>query len=124
MGELAALLAHEIAQPIGTACNNARAAIHFLDRSSTDLGQVREALACVVDDADRAGQILDRIRDHIKKTPARKERFDLNDAIADVIALAQGAIVKADANEPRGAIFQFTLSGAGKELTNSPRASH
>ena len=94
MGELAASLAHEIAQPIATARNNARASMHFLDRSPPDLGQVREALACVVDDADRAGEILDRIRDHIKKAPPRKERVDLNQAITDVIALAQGAIVK------------------------------
>lgn len=94
MGELAASLAHEIAQPIATARNNARAATRFLDRSPPDLGQVREALACVVDDADRAGEILDRIRDHIKKAPPRKERVDLNQAITDVIALAQGAIVK------------------------------
>ena len=94
MGELAASLAHEIAQPIAAARNNARAAMHFLDRSAPDLGQVREALACVVDDADRAGEILDRIRDHIKKAPPRKERVDLNQAINDVIALAQGAIIK------------------------------
>ncbi len=94
VGELAASLAHEIAQPIATARNNARAAMHFLDRSPPDLGQVREALACVVDDADRAGEILDRIRDHIKKAPPRKERVDLNHAITDVIALAQGAIIK------------------------------
>jgi PAS domain S-box-containing protein len=94
MGELAASLAHEIAQPVATARNNARAAMHFLDRSSPDPGQVREALACVVDDADRAGEILDRIRDHIKKAPPRKERVDLNRAINDVIALAQDAIVE------------------------------
>jgi PAS domain S-box-containing protein len=94
MGELAASLAHEIAQPVATARNNARAAMHFLDRSAPDLGQVGEALACVVVDADRAGEILDRIRDHIKKAPPRKERVDLNQAITDVIALAQGAIVK------------------------------
>jgi C4-dicarboxylate-specific signal transduction histidine kinase len=94
MGDLAASLAHEIAQPIATARNNARAAINFLDRSSPDLGQVREALACTVDDADRAGQILDRIRDHIKKTPPRKDRVDLNQAITDVIALAQGVITE------------------------------
>ena len=94
MGELAASLAHEIAQPIATARNNARASMHFLDRSPPDLGQVREALTCVVDDADRAGDILDRIRDHIKKAPPRKECIDLNHAITDVIALAQGAIVK------------------------------
>jgi PAS domain S-box-containing protein len=94
MGELAASLAHEIAQPIATARNNARAALHFLERSPPDQDHVKEALACVVDDADRAGEILDRIRDHIKKAPPRKERVDLNQAIADVIALAQGAIVK------------------------------
>jgi PAS domain S-box-containing protein len=94
MGELAASLAHEIAQPIATARNNARAAMHFLERSPPDLGQVREAQICVVDDADRAGNILDRIRDHIKKAPPRKERVDLNQAVTDVIALAQGAIVK------------------------------
>ncbi|HTE76136.1 MAG TPA: ATP-binding protein [Xanthobacteraceae bacterium] len=94
MGELAASLAHEIAQPIATARNNARAAMHFLDRSPPDLDHLKEALACVVDDADRAGEILDRIRDHIKKVPPRKECIDLNQAITDVIALAQGAIVK------------------------------
>jgi PAS domain S-box-containing protein len=94
MGELAASLAHEIAQPIATARNNARAAMHFLDRNPPDQDHVTEALACVVDDADRAGNILDRIRDHIKKAPPRKECVDLNQAITDVIALAQGAIVK------------------------------
>jgi PAS domain S-box-containing protein len=94
MGELAASLAHEIAQPIATARNNARAALNFSEKSSADLGQVREALAAVVDDADRAGEILDRIRDHIKKAPPRKEHVDLNQAITDVIALAHGAIVR------------------------------
>jgi signal transduction histidine kinase len=94
MGELAASLAHEIAQPIATARNNARASMLFLDRSSPDLDEAKEALACVVDDADRAGDILDRIRDHIKKAPPRKESVDLNHAITDVVSLAQGAIVK------------------------------
>jgi C4-dicarboxylate-specific signal transduction histidine kinase len=94
MGELAASLAHEIAQPIATARNNARAAMNFLDRSTPDPGQIREALTCILDDADRAGDILDRIRDHIKKAPPRKECVDLNHAIIDVIALAQSAIVK------------------------------
>jgi signal transduction histidine kinase len=94
MGELAASLAHEIAQPIATARNNARAALNFSDRSSTDLSEVREALTCVVADTDRAGEILERIRDQIKRAPARMDRVDINQAITDVIKLAQGAIVK------------------------------
>jgi hypothetical protein len=94
MGELVASLAYEIAHPIATARNNACAAMHFLDRSSTDLGEVKEALSCVLDDADRAGVILDRIWDHIKKASPQMERIDLNQAITDVIALAQGVIIK------------------------------
>ena len=92
MGELAASLAHEITQPIASARNNARAALNFLDKQPPDLGEVREALHSVVDDADRAGDIIDRIRDHIKKAPPRKGRFDLNKAIDEVIALAESAI--------------------------------
>ena len=42
MGELAASLAHEIAQPIATARNNARAAMHFLDRSPPDPARSRK----------------------------------------------------------------------------------
>jgi C4-dicarboxylate-specific signal transduction histidine kinase len=94
MGELAASLVHEIAQPCASARNNARASMHFLDRNPPDLGQVREALAGILDNADRASDILDRIRDHIQKVPPRKERVDLNKAITDVVALAQSAIIK------------------------------
>jgi C4-dicarboxylate-specific signal transduction histidine kinase len=94
MGELAASLSHEIAQPIATARNNARAAMHFLARSPSEPGEAEEALACVLNDADRAAEILGRIRDQIKKTPPRVERIDLNRAIADVIALAQSAIIQ------------------------------
>jgi len=77
MGELTASLAHEITQPIATARNNARAAMRFLDRSPPDLSEVGEAVECIVADADRAGDIIDRIRDQIKKAPPRKAYFDL-----------------------------------------------
>jgi C4-dicarboxylate-specific signal transduction histidine kinase len=94
MGELAASLAHELKQPIGSARNNARAALNFLKRRSPDLGEVREALHCVVGDADRAANIIDRIRDHIKKAPPRRDWFDLNNAIEEIIVLAHSAISK------------------------------
>src|SRR5271154_6527206 len=81
MGELAASLSHEITQPIGSARNNARAAQNFLDMQPPDLGEVREALNGIVGDTDRAGNIIDRIRDHVKKTAPRKELFDLNEAV-------------------------------------------
>ena len=94
MGQLTASIAHEIAQPIAAARNDARAALNFLNRSPSDLTEVREALGCVVDDADRARDIIDRIRDHVKKAPPRCDRFDLNKAITEVIVLARSEITK------------------------------
>jgi PAS domain S-box-containing protein len=94
MGELAASLSHEIAQPIASARNNARAAQNFLKLQPPDLGEVREALSCVVGDADRAGDIIDRIREQVKKAPPRKQPFDLNAAIDEVIVLARSVTLR------------------------------
>jgi signal transduction histidine kinase len=92
LGQLTASIAHEITQPIASARNNARAALNFLGQQPPELGEVREALSCVVGDADRAGDIIDRIRDHIKKSPPRKARLDLNATINEVLVLARSAI--------------------------------
>src|SRR5215469_12121978 len=94
MGELTASLAHEILHPIATARNNARAAIRFLDMTPPKMLKVREALERIVRDADRGKDIVDRIRDHVKKTPPRNNRFDLNEAINEVIEMVRTAIDK------------------------------
>ena len=93
MGELVASLSHEIAQPIASVRIYARAVQNFLDMQPPDLDEVREALARIVGEADRAGDIIGRIREQIKKAPPRKERFDLNAAIDEVIVLGRNAIV-------------------------------
>jgi C4-dicarboxylate-specific signal transduction histidine kinase len=94
MGELAGSLAYEITQPIAAARDNARAALNFLDKEPPDLGEVREALVCVVGDTDRAAIIIDRIHDYTNKASPRKRRFDLNEAIKEVVLLARSAIAK------------------------------
>jgi C4-dicarboxylate-specific signal transduction histidine kinase len=105
MGELAASLCHEITQPVASARNNARAAQNFLKMQPPDLGEVREALACVVGDADRVGDIIDRIREQTKKAPPRKERFDLNAAIIEVIVVARSVTLR------NGVSVQTRLAG-------------
>ena len=94
MGEMAASLSHEILHPIATARNNARAGMRFLEMNPPNLDEAREALGCVVRDADRAKDIVGRIRNQIKKAPSRKERFDLNEAINEVIVMVRSAIAK------------------------------
>jgi len=94
MGELAASLAHEVLHPIATARNNARVGMRFLEMTPPNLDEVRDALGCVVRDADRARDIVGRMHDHIKKAPPRREPLDLNEAVSEVIVMVQSAIAK------------------------------
>jgi PAS domain S-box-containing protein len=94
MGELAASLSHEILHPIAAARNNARAGMRFLEMNPPNLNEAREALGCVVRDADRAKDIVGRIRNQIKRAPPRKMRFGLNEAVNEVIVMVQSAITK------------------------------
>jgi len=72
MGQLTASIAYEVNQPIGGARTNAHAALRFLAANPPELGEVNEALECVVSDTSRAGEIIGRIRDQLKKRrPAR-----------------------------------------------------
>jgi C4-dicarboxylate-specific signal transduction histidine kinase len=93
MGELVASLSHEITQPIASTRIYARAAQNFLGMQPPDLSEVSDALAGIVGNAGRAGDIIDGIRDQIRKAPPRKQRFDLNAAIDEVIGLGRNAII-------------------------------
>jgi len=92
MGELAASLSHEILHPIATARNNARAGVRYLEMTPPNLAEAKEALRCVVRDADRAKDIVGRVRDHIKKAPPRREAFDLNEAVHEALIMVRSAL--------------------------------
>jgi len=94
MGQLTASIAHETKQPITAARTYAAAALRFLDKSPPDVAEVREALTCIVDQTDRARDVVDRIGSLIKKAPPRKEVVDLNAAILEVTALTRSEAVK------------------------------
>jgi C4-dicarboxylate-specific signal transduction histidine kinase len=96
--QLSSSIAHEVIQPIATARNNARAAQNSLEMKPPDLNEAREALDCVVAEADPAGDIIHRIRDHIKKAPPKMDRFDVNEAIRNAIILTRGKVVKIGAS--------------------------
>src|SRR6202022_2899119 len=92
MGQLTASIAHEVRQPIAATVTNAQAALRWLDSRPPDLEETRLAVARIVNDGIRAGDVLDRIRALIKKVPARTDGFDINDAIIDVVALTRGEL--------------------------------
>jgi PAS domain S-box-containing protein len=94
MGQLTASIAHEVKQPIAATISNAQAGLRWLIREPPDLEEVRQALACIAKDGKRAGDVVGRIRDLIQKAPPRKDHFDLNGAIREVIELTRGEAVK------------------------------
>jgi PAS domain S-box-containing protein len=94
MGLLTASIAHEVNQPIAATVTNAQAALRWLGARPPDLEEVRQALARIVKDGSRAGAVVGRIRALIQKAPPRKDRFDINEAIHEVIELTHGEAVK------------------------------
>lgn len=94
MGQLAGSIAHEMNQPIGAVRNNAHAALRFLTANPPNMPEIREALECVVGETYRAGNIIGRIQDQIKKAPPRIESINLNKAIEEVLALVRGELSK------------------------------
>ena len=94
MGQLAASIAHEVNQPIASGVINALAGLRWLNHPTPDLEEVRRALAAVVSEGNRAGEVINRIRDLIKKAPPRKDRLEINEVIREVIELTRGEAVK------------------------------
>jgi C4-dicarboxylate-specific signal transduction histidine kinase len=94
LGQLSTSIAHEVKQPIAAAINNASAALHWIDRESPDLEKIRQSLARIVGNGHRANDVIGRIRSLLKKAPLQKDRFEINDAIREVLALSRGEITK------------------------------
>ncbi|MCU1244802.1 MAG: hypothetical protein JWN02_712 [Acidobacteria bacterium] len=94
MGQLTASIAHEVNQPIAAAVINAHTALRWLASDTPDLEEARKALGRVVDNGGRASDVIGRIRAVVAKAPPRRSRFDLNEAVSDVIALTRSEALK------------------------------
>src|SRR5208337_4329977 len=87
MGELVASIAHEVNQPLSGIVSNGSACLRWLAGDSPNLEETREAVLDIVRDGKRAGEIVARIRALTKRTPATREKLDLNETIREVLAL-------------------------------------
>jgi PAS domain S-box-containing protein len=93
MGELSASIAHEVNQPIAATVTNAQAALRWLSAQPPDLDEVRASLSRIVEDGKRAGNVISGIRALINKVPSRKDRFDLNEAVLEMVALTRSEVL-------------------------------
>jgi two-component system sensor kinase FixL len=85
MGELAASFAHELNQPLSAIVANAQAAHRFLAMTPPDLREVDDALGDITGDAKRAGAVIRRMRELMR-------RGDRHEAVVDIDALVKKTV--------------------------------
>lgn len=89
MGQLTASIAHEVNQPNTAVIASAQAALRWLERDPPGLEQIRNALARVVQNSIRSSEVIERIRELIKKAPPKRDPLAINDVIRNVIELTR-----------------------------------
>ncbi len=94
LGELAASIAHEINQPLAAIVTNGSASLRWLAGTVPHLDDAREALQCIIDDAQRASAIITRIRALLRNTGAEKAWLDLPPLVHEVVRLTQPECVR------------------------------
>jgi PAS domain S-box-containing protein len=89
LGELTASIAHEVNQPLAAVIANAEACLRWLDRETPDLAAARRSAEWVIDDGNRASEVVRRVRALANKSELEKVPLDLNDVVRDVMVLVQ-----------------------------------
>jgi len=90
LGELAASVAHELNQPLGAILANAEAAELFLEQEPPPLDELRAILAAICKDDERAGEVIRRMRNLLRKRDLERVPVDMNSLVEDVLQLVSG----------------------------------
>jgi len=93
LGELSGALAHELNQPLTAILSNAQAAQRFLARQPPDLAEVTEILRDIVDEDQRAGEVIRRLRSLFNKHDGARALVDVNTLARDVIRLLRNDLI-------------------------------
>jgi PAS domain S-box-containing protein len=93
LGELTASIAHEVNQPLAGVVANAEACLRWLDRETPDLEEARRSVRWIMDDGNRASEVIRRVWALAKKTSIEKVALDLNEVIREVTALVQRELI-------------------------------
>lgn len=92
VGQLTSSIAHEINQPLMSVVANAGAGLRWLHRPVPDLQQVSASLQAIATEGQRAGQIVQSIRNLTKSTKALLSVLDIHDVLKCSVAIARREI--------------------------------
>lgn len=89
MDELTVSIAHEINQPLAAVVTDVSASLRYLAQEPPDLEEARSALVVAIREANRASDVIGRIRALLRRTPPPMRRLDMSEVIYEVLALAR-----------------------------------
>jgi len=92
MGEMATEIAHELNQPLSSIVNYGNACRRLLKSSNPDADDVDVALHGVIEQAQRAAEIIRRLRSFLAKGDSRRSTADINELVREVCKLADADI--------------------------------
>jgi C4-dicarboxylate-specific signal transduction histidine kinase len=92
LGELTATIAHEVNQPLAGLSAHGAASIRWLDADPPNLAEARASCQRIVDDAQRASAIVQRVRNLMRRAPPMPAPTDADEAIRDVLGLVGGEL--------------------------------
>jgi PAS domain S-box-containing protein len=94
LGELSGAIAHEVNQPLTAILSNAQAALYLLGQDSPDLAEVRDALQDIVQEDNRAGEVVHRLRSLLKKGETRTEPVNVNELVNSTTSLLRSELIR------------------------------
>src|SRR6202021_2842372 len=92
-GRAGALRPQEGDQPLAAVVANAVACLRWLDRDTPDLDGARRSVEWIIDDGNRASEVIRRVRALAKKTDIEKVALDVNDVVRETIPLVQRELI-------------------------------
>jgi signal transduction histidine kinase len=93
LGELAASIAHEVNQPLAAVVANAEAGLRWLRRETPDVDAACRSVEWIIDDGNRASEVIRRVRVLANKTSLEKVPLDVNDVVRETIPLVQRELI-------------------------------
>ena len=93
MGHLTVSIAHELNQPLTGILSNAQAAELMLKNDQTELGDLAEALADIVADAKRAGDVIRNLRELYREQEDEFLPVDINSVVDQTVQLLHSEFV-------------------------------
>ncbi len=96
MGEMATGFAHELNQPLAAINNYAQGVLRRMQTDKKKFPEIVQALESLSAQAERAGEIIRRIRWFVRKNALSKQLIDLNRAILDALAFLRSEAQEAD----------------------------